>query len=53
MALQWNELVPEAGQALQAYALRFIHPITQEVKHFELPASAHLLSVWEALSKRV
>ncbi|XVJ52321.1 MAG: RluA family pseudouridine synthase [Vampirovibrio sp.] len=53
LALQWKELVPEAGQALQAYALRFIHPITQEVKHFELPASAHLLSVWEALSKRV
>lgn len=53
LALQWKELMPEAGQALQAYALRFIHPITREAKHFELPPSEHLLKVWDALTHRV
>jgi 23S rRNA pseudouridine1911/1915/1917 synthase len=53
LALQWKELMPEAGQALQAYALRFIHPITREAKHFELPPSEHLLKVWDALTHRL
>jgi 23S rRNA pseudouridine1911/1915/1917 synthase len=53
LALQWKELLPEEGQALQAYALRFIHPITHEEMRFELPPSDHLCHVWEQLKERI
>jgi len=49
---QWVDL-PQDGQALQAYQLQFMHPITQKPMRFTLEPSAYLLSIWDVLKKHV
>jgi 23S rRNA pseudouridine1911/1915/1917 synthase len=37
------------GQALQAYELKLVHPVTKQLMAFKLPTSPRLASVWDAL----
>ncbi len=39
------------GQLLQAFRLRFIHPVTQEEMSFEIPVDPEIQRIWAVLSE--
>jgi 23S rRNA pseudouridine1911/1915/1917 synthase len=48
----WPEL-PQEGQALQAFHVGFIHPVTGKAMAFELPKSEYLEAAWSTLAQRM
>ncbi|MFM7390212.1 MAG: RluA family pseudouridine synthase [Vampirovibrionales bacterium] len=44
-----SDLNAHEGQALQAFHLGFIHPITHEALQFDIPPSAYMTRLWESV----